>query len=385
MGIIGKKDPVIGITAGGQLGKMFALAAANWSIPVHVMDPDPNCPAGAVAPFFTRGDYKNEDDLFSFGLKTDILTFEIEHVSVNALYRLMNHGKKILPHPKTIEWIQDKGMQKQIFKRASIPTMPFILVESETEIIEKVRTGEISIPFVQKSRKMGYDGKGVKVVRSTEDLHQLLKGPCVVENLCEIHKELSVIVAGNEKGQIKVFPLIEMEFHPDANLVEFLICPANVDPVIAKQCEDIAVETFKAFDTIGLLAVEMFLDKNGNVYVNECAPRPHNSGHHTIEACITSQFEQHLRSILNFPLGDTSLINPSVMINLIGEPGHTGPVLYQNFRDIINIPGVYPHIYGKQETRPYRKMGHITIIDDTTEKAIAKARKVKQMIKVISC
>lgn len=374
----------IGITAGGQLGKMLGLAAANWDIQTFFMDPDENCPAHRLANHFVKGDFRKAEDLYHFGRSVDLLTFEIEHISIEALNALSAEGIEIIPPPKTMEIIQDKGLQKELFKKHNIPTLPFRLFESPQEITDAVRQKTLSLPFVQKTRKMGYDGKGVAVIRTEEEMKKLLPGPSVAEELCEIDKELSVIIAGNRKGEIAIYAPIEMQFNPEAHLVEMLLFPAPLTENIEKQCKDIAYETFKALDMTGILAVEMFLDRKGNLWVNEVAPRPHNSGHHTIEACYTSQFEQHLRAILNLPLGSTEVLHPSVMINLLGHPDYSGPVKYQGFQDIIALPGVFPHIYGKKETRPFRKMGHITILDNSLEKALEKANYVKQHIRVIS-
>lgn len=374
----------IGITAGGQLGKMLGLAAANWDIQTFFMDPDENCPAHRLANHFVKGDFRKAEDLYHFGRSVDLLTFEIEHISIEALNTLSAEGIEIIPSPKTMEIIQDKGLQKELFKKHNIPILPFHLFESPQEITDAVRKKTLSLPFVQKTRKMGYDGKGVAVIRTEEEMKKLLPGPSLAEELCEIDKELSVIIAGNRKGEIAIYAPIEMQFNPEAHLVEMLLFPAPLTENIEKQCRDIAYETFKALDMTGILAVEMFLDKKGNLWVNEVAPRPHNSGHHTIEACYTSQFEQHLRAILNLPLGSTEVLHPSVMINLLGHPDYSGPVKYQGFQEIIALPGVFPHIYGKKETRPFRKMGHITILDNSLEKALEKANYVKQHIRVIS-
>ncbi len=377
-------DFKLGIICGGQLGKMLALAAANWDITTNVLDASADCPAGKVSNLYTKGHHLDYDAVYNFGQTVDMITFEIEHVNMEALRALKKEGKQIFPDPELLAIIQDKGIQKEFYAKFDIPTSPFKLYESKESILKAVQADEIKFPFVQKLRTSGYDGKGVAVIKSTEHIDLLLDGASVVEDAVDIDKELSIIISRNKSGEIKCFPLVEMEFSESANLVELLLCPADASEDISKLSEEIANKIAIELDLVGILAVELFLNRKGEILVNECAPRTHNSGHHTIEGNITSQYEQQLRAVLDMPLGDTAIRTPSVMINLLGEDGYSGPVYYEGFNEILKISGVNPHIYGKAETRPNRKMGHITVVDDSLEKAITKARKIKETIKVIS-
>ncbi|MCB9196004.1 MAG: 5-(carboxyamino)imidazole ribonucleotide synthase [Flavobacteriales bacterium] len=375
---------ILGIICGGQLGRMLGIAASNWDIKTYVLDATPNCPASKTCDHHVLGHHLDYDAVYQFGQQVDMITFEIEHVNLEALRKLKSEGKKIFPDPELLAIIQDKGLQKQFYAKHAIPTSPFNLYENLEEVKDAIKTGKISFPFVQKSREAGYDGKGVSVILSQVDIHKLMDTPCVIEDAISIEKELSVIVARNQKGETRCFPIVDMVFNQEANLVDYLLCPAEVNMEITSECNRIALEIAEKLDLIGLLAVELFLDKSGNIIVNECAPRTHNSGHHTIESNDTSQFEQQIRAILNFPLGDTSIKTPAVMLNLIGEDNYSGPVFYQGFNDIIAIDGVHPHVYGKADTKPFRKMGHVTILGKTVEEAVIKAQKVKNTIKVIS-
>ncbi len=377
-------DFKLGIICGGQLGKMLALAAANWDVTTHVLDASEDCPAGKVSNFYTKGHHMDYDAVYNFGQEVDMITFEIEHVNLDALRKLKSEGKKIYPDPELLAIIQDKGIQKQFYAKNNIPSSAFKLYASKEEVLAAIEKAEINYPFVQKSRTSGYDGKGVAVIKSENDLHLLLEGGCVIEDAVDIEKELSIIISRNLAGEIKCFPLVEMEFSETANLVELLLCPADVSTAIAEVSEKIARQVAEGLDLVGILAVELFLNKKGEILVNEAAPRTHNSGHHTIEGNVTSQYEQQLRAVLNMPLGDTAIRTPAVMINLLGEPNYSGPVFYEGFNEILKVSGVNPHIYGKRETRPFRKMGHITVIGDTIEQAVEKANTIKKTIKVIS-
>jgi 5-(carboxyamino)imidazole ribonucleotide synthase len=374
----------LGIICGGQLGKMLALAAANWDVTTSVLDASEDCPAGKVSNLYTKGHHMDFDAVYNFGQTVDMITFEIEHVNLEALRKLKSEGKKIYPDPELLAIIQDKGIQKQFYAKHNIPSSNFDLYESKDEILAAITSGKIVYPFVQKSRTAGYDGKGVAVIRSESDLGLLLDGPAVVEDAVDIDKELSIIISRNVSGEVKCYPLVEMEFSETANLVELLLSPADVNKEIEAISEKIAVQVAEGLDLVGIMAVELFLNKNGEILVNESAPRTHNSGHQTIEGNVTSQYEQQIRAILDMPLGDTSLRTPSVMINLLGEPNYAGPVYYEGFNEILKVSGVNPHIYGKRETRPFRKMGHITVIDESLEGAISKANLIKKTIKVIS-
>ncbi|QMU56013.1 MAG: 5-(carboxyamino)imidazole ribonucleotide synthase [Candidatus Mycalebacterium zealandia] len=375
----------LGILGGGQLGKMLCLAAGRWNLPTLVLDPSPDCPAAGVCSEFIQGDFRNSEDVLRFGRSADALTIEIEHVNTEALKQLAAEGVQTNPSPEIISLIQDKGIQKQFYRKNGIASPEFALFDSAREIREAVSGGGAEIPFVQKLRTSGYDGRGIFIVRSESDLENLLDGPSVVEELIDVEKELSVIVARSASGETVCFPPVEMMFNSEANLVEFLACPvSDVDPGALNKAEKVAVEIAQALDLRGIIAVEIFLSSGGEILVNESAPRPHNSGHHTIESCVTSQYEQCLRAVLGLPLGDTNLKNPSVMVNLLGEPGHEGDAVYEGLEECMKVNGANFHIYGKKHTKPFRKMGHVTVVDKNLESAFEKARFIKQNLRVVS-
>ena len=374
----------LGIIAGGQLGKMLIQEASKWDIETYVMDGDENCPARHIASHYVKGSYLDFDDVYRFGKLVDVLTFEIESVNVEALKKLQAEGVRISPDPQILELIQDKGLQKQFYEKNAIPTSPFQLYESAQAIQDDIENGTINFPFVQKLRKGGYDGRGVAVVNSEEDLPKLLPGASLVEEKVEIVKEISVIVARNASGEMKCYPLVEMVFDPTANLVDKLICPASIYTEQTEEALNLAQKIIEMLGMEGLLAIEFFIDSRGKVIVNEMAPRTHNSGHHTIESVITSQFEQQLRAVLNLPLGSTRLKLPSVMVNILGEKGYEGPLKYEGLAESMAIEGVKIHLYGKKVTRPYRKIGHATILASSLENALKKAQQVKQLIRVTS-
>lgn len=374
----------LGIIAGGQLGKMLIQEATKLDISSYVLDKDENCPARSIASHFVKGDNLSFDDVYNFGKQVDILTFELENVNIEALKKLKAEGCKIVPDVSILELIQDKGLQKEFYKKNNIPTSPFKIYDSIYLILKGIGDGSIKLPFVQKLRKGGYDGRGVAVINSEKDYDKLLPGASVVEEKVDIDKEISIIVARNHNGEIKCYPAVEMVFDPKANLVDKLICPSSITVETSEKAMNIASEIIELMNMEGLLAVEFFINKKGEIIVNEMAPRTHNSGHHTIESIVTSQFEQHLRAILNLPLGSTKLKLPSVMLNLLGEEGHDGPVLYEGLAESMAIEGVKIHLYGKKITKPYRKMGHVTILSTSLESALQKAEKVKQFIKVKS-
>lgn len=374
----------LGIIAGGQLGKMLVLSASNWNVKTYVLDKDDHCPASTSCTFFYKGDQLSFDDIYRFGQLVDVLTLELENVNIDALKKLKQEGKRIYPDPDKLEIIQDKGLQKQFYEKIKVPSSSFLLFNSKQEIISAFESGTLTIPFVQKLRKGGYDGRGVSIIRSKDDLINLLDGASVAEELIDIDKEISAIVARNERGEVKCHPTVEMEFNPTANLVEKLICPSTLPEEIENEAEDIAIKIMTELNLYGLLAVEMFVDKNKKIWVNEIAPRPHNSGHHTIESAITSQFEQLLRAIFNLPLGSTKLKMPAVMINLLGEPGYEGKVRYEDLTECLAVEGVKIHLYGKKTTKPFRKMGHVTVLAPTIDEAKSKADFVKQKLKVVS-
>ncbi|MEO0778598.1 MAG: 5-(carboxyamino)imidazole ribonucleotide synthase [Bacteroidota bacterium] len=375
-------DFKVGILGGGQLGKMLVLAANNWDLQTWVLDQSADFPAGPVARHFVEGSFKDEADVYAFGQQVDVLTIEIEHVNTDALLRLQREGVLIHPRPEALVTIKDKGLQKQFYAAQDIPTAPFQLYADKAAVHAALDSGQLRLPFVQKSRTAGYDGRGVAVIRESADLEKLLPGPCVIEDLVDIEKEIAVVVARNADGQVACYPAVEMEFNPEANLVEFLFCPAALTSEQTAACEALACRTIEAYDICGLLAVELFLTRQGEIWVNEVAPRTHNSGHHSIDACQTSQFEQQLRAILNLPLGSTALHAPAVMVNLLGAPGHTGPVRCEGLADALAIEGSHLHLYGKKMTKPFRKMGHATVVDTDLERAKSKARQLLQTLKI---
>lgn len=370
----------IGVLGGGQLGRMMIQSAINYNLYICCLDPDGNAPCKTLANEFTKGSLTDYDTVYKFGKDKDIITIEIENVNVEALKALQKEGKKVFPQPEVIEIIKDKGLQKMFYQRNDIPSPDFFLVENKAQI-EKYRD---FFPFFQKLRTGGYDGKGVVKLGHPNKIDHAFEAPSVLERLIDFDKEISVIVARNESGETKCFPVVECEFNPEANLVEFLFAPANIKKSVEKQAYDIAAKVAEKFGIVGILAVEFFVTKDGKVLVNEVAPRPHNSGHQTIEANYISQFEQHLRAILNLPLGDTSISKPSVMINLLGEKNYEGPAKYEGLLDAMKFKGVYVHLYGKVNTKPFRKMGHVTIVDDDLNLAKKKAITVKDIIKIIS-
>lgn len=377
-------DFTLGILGGGQLGKMLLTETLKYDIRTIVLDPSAEAPARFGCHTFFQGDLMDYDTVYQFGKQADLVTFEIENVNVDALERLESEGIKVYPTPKSLRIIQDKGAQKAFYKAHGIPTAPFEPFPSPALLATAVAEGRWTYPFVWKSTRFGYDGNGVKIVRNAQDLHTLPEGPCIAELCADIDKELAVIVARSPKGEVATYPVVEMEFHPEANQVEYVLCPARIAESISNQARKIALQVAEAFGSIGLLAVELFLTKEGEIWVNEVAPRPHNSGHYSIEASYTSQFEQHLRAILNLPLGSTESKVAGVMVNLVGAEGYAGDVIYEHIEDVLSLQGVTPHIYGKRQTRPFRKMGHITITHPNIEQARSLAQKVKETIKVIS-
>ena len=374
----------LGIIAGGQLGKMLVLAASNWDVKTYVLDKDENCPASTSCTQFIAGNPLDFEDVLQFGRMVDMITFEIESVNIEALKVLKSEGKRINPDPGILEIIQDKGLQKEFYASENIPTSGFSLYQNRSEIEGEISEGKLRYPFVQKLRKGGYDGRGVAIIRNEKDTTLMFDGPSVVEQLVQVEKEISVIAARNANGEVRCYPVVEMEFNESANLVERLVCPASISDSISKEAIELAGRIISSLNLCGILAVEFFIDKQGRVVVNEIAPRPHNSGHHTIESIITSQFEQLLRAIFNFPLGSTQLKLPAVMINLLGEPGHEGAVKYEGLTESMKIEGVKVHLYGKKITMPFRKMGHFTVLDTTIEEAKRKADIVRQKLKIKS-
>ena len=374
----------IGILGGGQLGKMLLNTTRQWDINTHVLDPSPEAPARIACNLFVQGDLMDYQTVMEFGKNVDVLTIEIENVNSEALIDLEKQGVQVYPQGRVLKIIQNKYRQKEFYKKNRIPTSGFEFFESKEALKDAVARGFVSFPFVWKSESMGYDGYGVKMIRSNQDLETISEGGCLAEDLVTIHKEIGVIVCRRPSGETVSYPSVEMEFHPAANQVEYVLSPARISNQIEKKAQEIARQVSEAFQHVGLLAVELFVTKEGDVWVNEVAPRPHNSGHFSIEASYTSQFEQHIRALLDLPLGSTQNKVSGVMVNLVGSENHQGPVRYKNIEHIMAIEGVNPHIYGKKETRPFRKMGHITIVNESLEIARQIAEQVKETIEVIS-
>lgn len=374
----------LGILGGGQLGKMMLYHTRKYDIYTAVMDPNTEAPARLACDEFTVGNLLDFKAVLNFGRQVDLVTIEIENVNVEALEQLENEGITVYPSSKILRTIQNKSHQKLFYRDHNIPTADFSRFAYTSEIDEAVEHGGLSYPFVWKSTRFGYDGTGVKIVKRYTDLIDLPNVECITETLIPFKNELAVIVARNKHGDLKTYPVVEMEFHPEANQVEYVLCPARIPDEIAKKAELVALKTAAAFKHVGLLAVEMFQTENDDILVNEVAPRPHNSGHYSIEASYTDQFEQHIRAILGLPLGKTRSMVAGVMVNLVGAEDHTGRVVYKNIETIMGMEGVTPHIYGKKQTRPFRKMGHVTIVNKNLNEARKIAEKVKQTIKVIS-
>ncbi len=370
----------IGVLGGGQLGMMMIEAAKEIGIIVHVLDPNPAAPCAKLADTFTVGDFNNYEDVYQFGKDKHYLTIEIENVNIDALEQLEKEGHYVFPQPSALRIIKDKGIQKQFYTENFIPTAVYQLMESKADLL----SAQLDFPYVQKLRTGGYDGKGVQVIRNKEELAFAFDAPCVIESMIDFEKEISIIVARNVSGQLAVFPAVECEFSQEANLVEFQFSPAAISLEIEQKAIEIASSIIQSLDLVGILAVEFFLTKDGKLLVNEIAPRTHNSGHHTIECCETSQFSQHLRAVLNLPLGSTALIQPGAMLNLLGEKGHSGTAHYEGLEEVLQIPGVFVHLYGKELTKPFRKMGHITVLGKSMEEIKAKATLVKSGLRCIS-
>ncbi|WP_396166330.1 5-(carboxyamino)imidazole ribonucleotide synthase [Flavobacterium sp.] len=377
-------DFKLGILGGGQLGKMLITETRKFDITTFVLDPSNEAPAQYGATKFFVGSLLDYETVYQFGKMCDAITIEIENVNLDALEKLEEEDHIVYPSPKTLRLIQNKGKQKDFYVENNIPTSKHQRFVDLNDLKKALEKDELEFPFVWKCAQFGYDGNGVKICRSTMDLLHLPEVECIAEEMVPFKNELAVIVARNANGDIKTYPVVEMEFHPEANQVEYVICPARIDEKVAQLAIEIALQVSKAFNHIGLLAVEMFQTENDDILVNEVAPRPHNSGHHTIEASYTSQFENHLRSVLNLPLGNTDSKVAGIMVNLVGEEGFSGPVIYENIEKIMAIDGVTPHIYGKKETRPFRKMGHVTIVNEDMAAARKIAEEVKNSIRVIS-
>jgi len=368
----------IGVLGGGQLGRMMIQSAIDFNLDIHVLDPDPNAPCKCIATSFETGSLTDYERVMAFGQDKDLLTIEIENVNTQALSELEKQGKKVFPQPRVIELIQNKLHQKKFYAANGIPTAEFQEVSGAAEVAQK----KDFLPFVNKLATGGYDGRGVQVIRTEDALGKAFDAPGFVEKLVDFDKELAVIVARNEAGQVQTFPTVEMVFHPEHNLVEYLFSPASISPEIEDQAQQLAKELIEKLDMVGLLAIEMFLTKEGHLLVNEIAPRTHNSGHQTIEGNVTSQFEQHLRAILNWPLGNTDTLIPSAMVSLLGEDGYSGEARYEGMEQVLAKNGVHVHLYGKKLTKPFRKMGHITVANHNIDQLKQTVNFVKSTLKV---
>jgi 5-(carboxyamino)imidazole ribonucleotide synthase len=377
-------DFKLGILGGGQLGKMLLFDTRKFDIQTYVLDPSDEAPCKIACNQFFKGDLMDFETVYNFGKLVDVLTFEIELVNLDALVKLEEEGLKVYPSPKTLKLIQNKGIQKDFYRHHAIPTANYQRFDDLKSLVVSILDSKTKVPFVWKCTEFGYDGNGVKVIRQISDLDNLANVECIAEEMIPFKNELAVIVCRNPSGEIKTYPVVEMEFHPEANQVEYVICPARIEDTVAKKARAIALHVSEKFNHVGLLAVEMFQTDDDEILVNEVAPRPHNSGHYSIEASYTSQFENHLRAILDLPLGNTDSKVAGIMVNLVGTEGFTGNVVYENIEKILSWNGVTPHIYGKKQTRPFRKMGHVTIVNEDIKEARRIAEEVKNTIRVIS-
>ncbi|MFW5706599.1 MAG: 5-(carboxyamino)imidazole ribonucleotide synthase [Bacteroidota bacterium] len=374
----------IGILGGGQLGKMLLDVTRRYDLYTKVLDPSADAPCASGCKEFVPGNFNDYETVLAFGADCDVVTIEIESVNTKALKELQNQGKKVFPQPEIVELIQNKVLQKQFYTDHNLPTAPWFGFKGKADMIKKLEKHSFQLPFVWKAATGGYDGRGVAIIRNLEELDKLPDIPGLIEELAAIEHEIALVVARNQRCEVKAFPPVEMSFHPVANLVEYVFCPANLSENSLGKASDLAMSLVEKLRIVGVLAVEMFVTTNGEIWINECAPRVHNSGHLTIEACITSQFEQHLRAILGFPLGSTKQLRPAVMVNLTGEEGFSGPVWYEGAGEMLAMDEAYMHLYGKTETRPFRKMGHVTLTASSLEQARQKALQVKQLLKVKS-
>jgi 5-(carboxyamino)imidazole ribonucleotide synthase len=365
----------LGILGGGQLGRMFIQEAISYDATIHILDADINAPACNIAHSHTIGNLNDYNAVYNFGKTVDILTIEIEHVNVQALEQLEREGLKIYPQPAALKIIQDKGKQKLFYKTNKLPTADFYLIDKKADLY----IYQHLFPMVLKLRKGGYDGKGVMILRTSADITNAFDGQCVLEKLVDFEKETAVIVARNIAGDVATFPMVDMDFNADANLVEFIYSPSQYT-ALEENAKQIAIKIITDLNMVGILAVEYFVTKSGELIINEIAPRPHNSGHHSIEACYTSQYEQHMRAIFNLPLGNTQLIQPAVMVNVLGAPNYTGNTVVEGLHNLLKLDGAYLHLYGKKTCAPMRKMGHITVINNSIEIAKSIAKQASQLL-----
>lgn len=369
----------IGIIGGGQLGRMLIQSLINYDVQIHVLDPDTDAPCKNICYRFVNGSLMDENALYEFAKDLDIITIEIEHVNVQALYRLKERGVKVIPSPESIEIIQDKGLQKEFYKKAHIPSSDFVITNTKEDLI----LHQDFLPAFQKLRKFGYDGKGVKHL-TNKNIDEAFEAPSLLEKAIDVDKEIAIIVVVNEDGETQAFPLVELVFNPTYHLVDYLICPSTIDMNIQNKAKELAYKVAVALNSPGIFAIEMFLTKNGEVIVNETAPRTHNSGHQSIEGNYCSQFDLQARALLNLPLGNTAIKKPSLMMNIIGEKGYEGPVVYKGLRDVLQLENVFVHLYGKKLTKEGRKMGHITILGENETELIDKYQYIRETLKVIT-
>lgn len=366
----------LGIIGGGQLGKIMSQKAKKMGFHVTILDPTFNCPAAQVSDKHIMGGFHDKEKLEQLVQETDVTTFELEHVDTSILKELYDNGHNIHPSPYVIELIQNKYEQKKLLDERGIAVPAYKSVETEEDL------ASFGFPVIQKAKKEGYDGKGVLMLKRPEDIKNAIQSESFIEELVDIDKELAVIVARNMEGEIKCYPVVEMLFDDRTNICDIVMAPAKISKEIEEKAIDISVRSIKVLDGVGIFGVELFLTKSGDILVNEIAPRPHNSGHFTVEACATSQFEQIIRAVTNLPLGSTKLISPAVMVNLLGEEGYEGEPIIEGIHEALEIPELSFHFYAKSFTKPFRKMGHITVLDDDIDKALEKAMKAKDILKI---
>lgn len=367
----------IGILGGGQLGRMLLQAAANYPVETYVLENDNECPAAHLCHHFTKGDIRDFEAVYNFGKKVDAITIEIENVNVAALEKLEAEGVKVYPRPSVLKTIKNKILQKEYYNNHTIPTAAYRITRDRFELQE----AEDFLPAVHKIGEGGYDGKGVQLLRTSSDLEKGFDAPAVLEKMVSIHKEIAQMIAVNEKGETALYPPVEMLFDPDLNLLDYQLCPAELSTQTLYKVEAIALAVVRNFKSAGIFAVEMFVDKNGDVLVNETAPRVHNSGHHTIEAHYSSQFDMLWRIMLGYPLGNTDTILPSIMVNIIGADSYSGDVKYEGLDEVLKIENAFVHLYGKKQTKPGRKMGHVTLLSKEKQDLLHKSKKVKHTLK----
>jgi len=367
-----------GILGGGQLGRMLLQEAANYPVEVSVMEKDPSCPSAKLCHHFIQGDITNYDDVIRFGEGLDVITIEIENVNVEALFELEKRGCRIIPKPHALQTIKNKIIQKEFYAEHEIPTASYKVLQNREELKNNIDF----LPAVHKLATGGYDGKGVQIIKKQEDIPLGFDAPAVLEKMISIEKEIAIIVAVAENGKTAIYPPVEMFFDPVLNLLDLQLCPASIPEKALWKAEAIALKVAMKLDSPGIFAIEMFVDKEGNVWVNETAPRVHNSGHHTIEAHYSSQFDMLWRIILNYPLGNTAMIMSSMMVNLLGAEGYAGKTQYDGLEEILSIPDVFVHLYGKTDTKPGRKMGHATIISNEKQELIHQANRIKNTFRI---